>query len=454
MRTLNTLSIAIATAAGLATACVPSRAALFDPVRQATLERIGIEPEWRSDWRRPPEVERRVHALLAQPLTAETAALIAVLNSSELQARYADLGASGAAVGGSRALPNPEVEAQLRFPLDGGETQVEINAVESVTGLLAILPRSSAADAELRAARRRAVALTIDLAARARVAFYQAAAAERLRSLRRTIAEAAVASATLARSLHEAGNITDFDLARETVFEEEALLDAREAEAEATAARERVNGVLGLHGDETAWQLTAPLPDAPAERAGVAELEGEAVAASLELEAARWRIEAAGRRIGVARLDSWLPDLGVGVSAKKEEGDWGVGPAVTLSVPIFDWGQGKRAEAWAGLRAAQHEYTDLAVKLRAAARASGERLVVAHDRATRIRQVVMPLRERLLDEAVLQYNAMNLSPLELLVLRREHIEAEERFIHALLDYWVARTEVEQLRAGSMPGDKE
>jgi outer membrane protein TolC len=291
--------------------------------------------------------------------------------------------------------------------------------------------------------------MTIDVASRARVAFYQAAAAEQLRSLRRSIAEAAAASAALAHSLHEAGNLTDFDLAREAVFDEESRLDARHAETGATSARERLNAVLGLHGEETGWRLVATLDDAPAGQPEVADLEREAVAASLELEATRWSIEAAGQRIGAARLESWLPDLGIGVSAKQET-EWGVGPVVTLSIPIFDWGQGKRAAAWAGLRVAQHEYTDVAVKLRAAARAARERVAAAHERATRIQSVVMPLRERLLDEALLQYNAMNLSPFELLILRREHIEAEERYIDALLDYWVARTEVEQLRAGSLP----
>jgi hypothetical protein len=35
--------------------------------------------------------------------------------------------------------------------------------------------------------------------------------------------------------------------------------------------------------------------------------------------------------------------------------------------------------------------------------------------------------------------------------RREQFEAEERYVIALRDYWVAQTEVDQLRAGSLPG---
>src|SRR5687767_6404787 len=117
MKNASVLLFAVVAGAGPAAGCVPSRAALFDPVRQATRERIGIEPEWRSDWRRPPDLDKRIRELLAQPLTADNAALIAVLASPELQARYAELEAAGAGLATARALPNPEVEAQLRFPL-------------------------------------------------------------------------------------------------------------------------------------------------------------------------------------------------------------------------------------------------------------------------------------------------------------------------------------------------
>jgi outer membrane protein, heavy metal efflux system len=439
-RALISVTIALA-------ACAPSRATLFGPVSDAAKERTGITPEWRSGWQRSPASDERVRQILARPLDAEGAAMVAVLSSAELQAAYSELAGAGGALAGARSLPNPELEAELRF--DDGERQIELSAIQSLTGLLAILPRLNGANAELRAARRSAVAMTVAVASRARIALHRAAAAEHRLRLRRTIAEAAVASATLARSLHAAGNITDLDLTRETVFEEEAKLAVREAETRASTAREEVNAALGLHGAETGWRLAGAPPSPPEKIPAHAELERDAVTASLDLEALRWRIEAAGHRIGLARLDSFLPDLGVGVAANRE-GDWSVGPAVTLSIPIFDWGTGARATAWADLRRLQHEYTAAAVAVRAAARSARDRLVAAHEIALRMRTVVLPMRERLVDEALRQYNAMNLDAFELLIVRREHIEAEERYVEALREYWIAQTEVDQLRAGSMP----
>lgn len=434
----------------LVAACMPSRSALFDPVAASVRERTGISPEWRTGWRRSAAVDARVKEVLGKPLTAEDAALLAVLVSPELQAAYAELGVVGGTYASARTFSNPEIEAEIVFPLEEGSTQLELTAVQDVTQLLTLLGRASGANAALKGERRAAVAMTIDVAARARVAFYEAAAAEQILRLRRTVSEAADASAAVAKSLHEAGNVTDFDFTRETLFAEDARLEVAEAEANAAAARERLNAVIGLTGDETGWTLAAsPLADAPATIADVSSLERDAIAASLDLDAARWRIEAAGQEIGVARLRSVLPTLGVGVSVEREEG-WSVGPAVTLSLPLWDWGQGARGAAWARLYGQQHRYTATAIAIRSAARAVAARLVSAHRRASTMKGVVLPLRERLAEQAILQYNAMQIDVFELILIRREHIEAEERYVRAVRDYWIAQTETDQLRAGSLP----
>ncbi len=429
-------------------ACVPSRSALFDPVARSVYQRTGVRPEWRSDWKRSEAAERQVRELLAQPLSAENAATLAVSNSPALHASYASLERAGAMLALGRTPPNPDVAAQLRFPSSGTETQLELSATESITRLLSLVPKFRVADAELRAVRREVVANTVTLASRARAAYFDLAGAEQRLSLRRTIADAASASVALARSLREAGNLTELAFAREAVFDEEARLSVREADAEAASAREHVNEVLGLCGEETAGQ-TQPLPDAPVELAALTDLEKESVAASLALDALRFRIEAAGQKIGVARLESFLPNLGIGVSAKREH-EWGVGPQLSLSVPLFDWGQGPRAAAWADLRALQSEYAATAIAIRSVARAARERLRVAHERVFRMKTVVLPLREHLVDESLLQYNAMNLDAFQLLVVRREQIEAEERYIQALRDYHLAMNEVEELLAGALP----
>jgi cobalt-zinc-cadmium efflux system outer membrane protein len=284
-----------------------------------------------------------------------------------------------------------------------------------------------------------------------KVALYDAAAAGARLELRRTIAETATAAAGLARKLHEAGNITDLQLVRDELFEEDAHIALRGAEADAAATRHALDAALGLTAEESGWRLADKVLEAAAPPIDVSDLERDAVAASLELDAARARLEAAGGRVALARFESFMPHVGAGVTLTREgEEGWHAGPAVTLSVPIFDWGQGRRAAAWATVRREQHGYAAQAIEVRAAARTVREDVLAGEAQLARIRDKLLPLRERLIDESVKQYNAMNLGPFELLQVRREQIDIEERYIEALRDAWVARTAAWQLRAGSRP----
>jgi hypothetical protein len=67
-----------------------------------------------------------------------------------------------------------------------------------------------------------------------------------------------------------------------------------------------------------------------------------------------------------------------------------------------------------------------------------------------MREHELPDRGKLLDASLRQANAMNLSPFELLVIRRDGLEAEERYVAALRDYWVASAQADALRAGALP----
>ena len=105
-------------------ACVPGRSTLFDPVRESVNQRLGVTPEWRSGWEPSPSAEKRVKEILGRPLTAADAAMLAILLSPELQAGFAELGVAGGRLGTARTLPNPELDAEIVFPLDDGETRL------------------------------------------------------------------------------------------------------------------------------------------------------------------------------------------------------------------------------------------------------------------------------------------------------------------------------------------
>jgi outer membrane protein, heavy metal efflux system len=432
--------------------CVPSQQALYGPVHAQAGERLGMTVHVRPA---SPEAANEVAALLGAPLTADSAPRIALLNSATFQDALEELGVRGGALAEAATPENPEIDVELLYPREGDEApHVEVQVVQSLTSLLAIPWRRGIARADLAAGRWRAVAAAVDLAAEARIAFYHALAASQILTLQRAIAEAAGLSVDLATRMHEAGNITDLALAQEQVLLEQARLDLADVEMAVEESRERLNTTLGLWGEQTGWTISGNLEDIPAQPADLGQLEADAVAQSLALAELRAEADAAAGAVGVARLTSWLPEIGAGVGAQREEGSWHVGPALTLSLPLFDIGQGERATAWARLRQARLQYRARAIAVRSDARALGQRYQAARARVERLRDVVLPLRQRILEETLLQYNAMNASPFELLVARQQQIQASRQYIESLRDAWIAHVAIQQVRAGGSPRQGE
>src|SRR5262249_61198134 len=127
-----------------------------------------------------------------------------------------------------------------------------------------------------------------------------------------------------------------------------------------------------------------------------------------------------------------------------------VGPVFALPMPLFDQGQAHIGRAMAELRRAQQEYYALGVQVRATARMVREQLQGAQDRALYYRDIVLPLRERIVNETQLQYNAMQRGVFELLRAREQQIQAAVAYIDTLRDYWLARTDLGLLLSGRLP----
>jgi cobalt-zinc-cadmium efflux system outer membrane protein len=88
-----------------------------------------------------------------------------------------------------------------------------------------------------------------------------------------------------------------------------------------------------------------------------------------------------------------------------------------------------------------------AVETRAAARAAWDHLQIARQRALYSRDVALPTQHRILNATQLEYNAMQVGVFQLLLAKKEEIEAGKNYIENLRDYWLARAEMESLLAG-------
>jgi cobalt-zinc-cadmium efflux system outer membrane protein len=381
-------------------------------------------------------------------MTADEAVQIALLNNRRLQAVYEDLGVGRAELIQAGLLENPVFEGSLR--MDGSDEIFELAVVQDFLSVFTIPLRRARATADLEQAKRRVTAAVVDLAGRTRIAFYRHQAAEQALALMRTMLQSTDASYEAAKRLHEAGNITELALAGERALYEQARIDVSRAEAAVVSARERLNALLGLYGDDTKWRATAELPGLAGELPAPEEIERRAILASLDLGAAKWQVERAGQVLGLARMKSLIPEFGGGVDAERDsDGTWFAGPLIASVIPIFDWGQGSRRKAAAELRRAWREYSALAVEIRAEVRAAHVLARTAQQQAVHYRDVLVPLYERITRETQLQYNAMQLGVFALLAAKQREVLVKRESIAALLDYWTARTRLEQILDGNL-----
>ena len=432
----------------LVAACVPSRGAVFGPVDREVERRVGVRASWQAST--DPRVPAAIAKLLEKPLDRDTAVRIALAQNRGLQADYDRLGIAAAEVADATVLRPLEVEVETK--LAGGELhEIEVGAHQDILDLLQLPQRRGIAQAELAAARARAVAATVALVARVELAYLDMVAAHQELELWETAFGAANAAADIAERQHAAGNISDLALLRERDLREQARLALGRAQVDVETRRAALDEVLGLSGEATKWTVGNRLADLPAQMPTLDGLERDAVAASLDLQALRSDSEAAAGRVGVARVRSVLPELAVGVSAERDSaGEWHAGPGVSIGIPLFDQQQGPRARAHAQLRRSRNEAIATAVALRAQARAVRQRVIGAYAEARHLRDVILPQRQRIVAETLAQYNAMNASTFELLTARRELVDAGRQYIDALRRFWRASADARALARGAMP----
>lgn len=408
-------------------ACVPSTRSVRAPVDALVRERVGVAPA--------ASVSSR------DPLTREAAIAIA-LASPRAQAARASLGVAAGELGERRGLGHTEVEGWV------GPDAIDVSVVHDISGLVVAAPRRAAGEAIVAAAQARATATLIALASTAELAWLDVAAAIAQQRLARDAYDTLDAAADLTTRIRAAGGTTALAAARADSARELARLDVARTELALERARTALDAALGVSGEATRWRLSGELPALAGAPPALDDLERDAVAHSLMLAALTADGDAAANDARVAAVGAWLPGVAVGVVAGREgDSGWSWAPAVQLELPLVTGARGTAAKARAKVAVSAAELTAAAVELRVAARAARLELMGADGEARHLADVVVPLTRLVVDETVLQYNAMNASPFELLSARRDQAVAEQALLAARLRRARAEVIVAALRHG-------
>ena len=460
------LLVLVALAASGCASIQPQNA--FDDVQATVAERTEYRVVWSTGEAEDAEAREAVDALLSDSLTVESAVQIALLNNRRLQATYEDLGVAQAALVQAGLLANPVFGARSLWALDEARApDLGFNVALEFLDVFWLPLRRRVAASEYEAARLRVAGAVLDLAARTRTAYVRAQTDAARLAMQRVVVENAEAGYTASALLREAGNVPAVDVLAEQALYEQARLDALVAEGEAAESRETLVRLLGLTGPDAAIVLPRTVAPVPAEsplafvRADEADglpmatvdlgaIERAAVAANLDLAAARADLDAVAQRLGLADATSLLPDLEIGGEVEREEGEWKAGPEVEVVLPLFDQGQARRAAARAEVRRRQALYYAAAVDVRSAARTLGQRLATARRAALHYQTTVLPLRAELVQQTLRQYNAMQTGVFGVLQVQQQEVEATRRYFDALAGYWQARADLDLLLQGRMP----
>lgn len=435
--------------AGCATTVIDENFAAVDRFGR---ERLGSEVRWLTSDEARIDMAREVDRLLAAPLGPDEAVRIAVGYSPAFQVVLAEAAAASAEATRSARIPNPvfSFERLVRDGHDGRELEIGRALGFSLLDVLLLPAKRERAARRQEATRLEASAALVSLVADVRQAWVRAVAAGQMARYQEEVAEAADAAAELARRLQGVGNFSRLQRAREQAFHADAVADLARARQHATASREALVRLLGLP-DEQAVRLKLPerLPDLPAAARDEAALTQAALDERLDVRLARAELKATARDLGLTKVTSVVNGLHVAAIDNRETGEAPQrGFELELPLPLFDFGDASRAGAQARYLAAFNRTARVGVEATSQVRESYAAWRTTWTLARHYRDEIVPLRRKISEEMLLQYNGMLIGVFELLADARTQVGSVVRAIEAERDFWLADATLEAALIGT------
>lgn len=411
-------------------------------VNASVRERTGFDPK-------VGDASPDPSALLAEPLTADAAARIALARNPAFKAKLEEVGLAQADLAQAGILENPRVHGQLRFAggaggADGHELGVKVNLLD----LFELPLRRRVALQRLEQAKSRLGHEVLGLAAEARTAYYEHVAAQQRLKLREQAVESLDAAVDLAERQRKAGNIGALDLANERAARQSAAAERARERSKAAAARERLAMLLAIQ-DRADWKAQNALPEPPARDPSPEAVEQAAVAQRWDLAAARRDPQILKDALAAERLRFFGP-VEIGVDTEREyTGESKYGPEFEIGLPIFERRQASRARLAAQRRQSLASAESLEAAIRYEARVTSAELGAARE-AVEAYSKALEDRKEAVAETLKSYNYMLKGVFELLESKRRELEASSAYIDALKGYWSTRADLERVAGGKLP----
>lgn len=420
----------------------------LNDVKLLTEKHISQEIVWSKTAAQQQSSAHRVTELLQKELDVEKAVQVALLNNKGLQADLFALGISEADVVQAGRLPNPRFS--MLYARNNGDYKIEQALTFNIFSLLTMPKLVEIERLNFEQTKQQVAIKVLQVAYQTRQAYFNAVAANQQYDYSLQVKTSAEASAEMANRMVKAGNWNQLELAREQGFYADAALDVLEAQQKSIAAREALARLLGISASQLTLQTR--LPDLPKILTEPEQFTKQAFAERLDLQAARLRTENMAKRLGLTKTTRFINVLEIGPARVLEgrRGDaYKKGVDIAFELPLFDWGSAKVARAEASYMQSVNEAAYIANNAQSEISEAYGQYQSSYDIARQYGDEIVPLRKKILDEKLLRYNGMLVSPFELFADARAQVSSVKTYIQKLNAFWLADTELQMTRIGNL-----
>lgn len=419
---------------------------VFDSMNQMTSSKGAGTLTWIKSSEDARAVQTQVNTLLTTPLTEENAVRIALINNRALQQEYENIGIAqsdlvqaglmsnpllGYSIGHGSGISKSGVSVELAF-LD----LLWIPLRKELGGLALEETKLSVGDTVLRYVR--------DI----KKSYVDAQIAEESVRLNEDVLKSYEVSVQLAARQYRAGNLSKRDLLKIQDEYARARLEAIRLNRENVVAREALNKLLGVSGDQTHYALAKDSFVLETQSVSSEGLEKSALEHRLDFAAAHKRVEYAAKEAGYTEKTALLSEVNVELGSEKSTGESRINTVgVKVPIPLFDMGQARLSRTQSLYNQSVHHLAELSISIRSEVREGYALMRYNYDIANEYQNSVEKINHDILEQTQLYYNGMLDGIYELLSDQRRYRDTKIASIKALGEYRKAKADLTYILGG-------
>lgn len=407
-------------------------------------ERIDTSVEWHSY--QNCAIQQFIKCELQNPLSAEKAIQIALLNNPHIQALYEEVGISYANLVEAGLLSNPMFELELRYPQESHlHTNIEYLITTSILDVFLIPLRTKYAAIELEQTKLKISHEILNVAFDVRETFYELILERERRALYKNLLELAGISKEIREQQYRIGNINVLEMQSMNAKFQEAELQFLNSNKTVVALEEKLNRLLGLY-DTFCLKLPRTL-EYEKHNLDLCHLEETALTKRLDLQVLQMELSKLQSQLS---LKEWwtYTQLKAGIAGERDpDGTNLIGPGFSGEIPLFNNGQAARLRLFAEIRKAEDRVDELKIKILSEVREAYQLVTIYLNIMQDYEEKFLPMYKDILASSEQLYNVMGIGIDELLESKRNEFLAFQTYVEAKKHYLIATVQLKRALDG-------